>query len=60
MPFPHVTAPHPKRDDKAQTKSASAVSEAEVKLPESYFQTLLDLPSCKINGHCDRCGRCEH
>lgn len=60
MPFPHVTAPHPRKEDSAQAKPAPVAPKEEIKLPESYFQELLDLPSCKINGHCDRCGRCEH
>ena len=28
-------------------------------LPNSFFQELLDLPTCKTEGYCNNCGRCE-
>ena len=29
-------------------------------LPPEYYAKLLNLPSCKTNGVCNGCGRCEH
>ena len=27
-------------------------------LPKEFFLELLDLPSCKLTGRCDGCGKC--
>ena len=32
---------------------------AQPKLSESFFEMLLNPPSCKTSGVCDNCGRCE-
>ena len=29
-------------------------------LSADFFQELLGLPSCKVSGVCENCGRCEH
>ena len=34
-------------------------AEKNADLPEDYWQSVLDLPSCKTMGICDDCGRCE-
>ena len=61
MPFPHVTAPHPKRDTPVQSKISRVSAPKKEALPQvSDIRELSDLPSCKISGHCDRCGRCEN
>ena len=29
-------------------------------LSASFFAELVEMPSCKLTGKCDGCGRCEH
>ena len=43
-----------------KSKSVSPAEEqTQPKLPMDFFQSLLNLPSCKTVGVCDGCGRCE-
>lgn len=39
---------------------ADAMQPTEARLPEDFFQKLLNLPACKTIGKCNGCGRCEH
>lgn len=46
----------------AEREEPAAVEEKEKdgKLPPEFWEKLLGLPQCKIDGSCDGCGRCEH
>ncbi len=44
----------------AAGSEALRAEDAQPKLSAGFFQQLLKLPSCKISGVCDGCGRCEH
>lgn len=43
-------------DGQKDGQSADAPKE----LPREYYAKFLNLPSCKTNGVCNGCGRCEH
>ena len=42
-----------------QSPDARREETAQPKLSESFFEMLLNPPSCKTSGVCDNCGRCE-
>ena len=47
--------------DKKETTApvGQAEEQAQPRLSESFFDMLLNPPSCKTVGVCDDCGRCE-
>lgn len=45
--------------EKAQDTAKQTDEQTQPKLPAGFFQSLLNLPSCKTVGVCDGCGRCE-
>ena len=49
----------PEYQEKKDLPVTPAAEETQPKLSVSFFQELLNPPSCKTIGVCDGCGRCE-
>ena len=45
---------------KTEADSADEEEVVEEGLSEAFFSCLTKQPSCRANGVCDGCGRCEH
>ena len=46
-------------DEKSTAPVTPAEEQTQPRLSESFFEMLLNPPSCKTIGVCDGCGRCE-
>lgn len=50
----------PREQSEQTEKVRPAEEQTQPKLSASFFEMLLNPPSCKTTGVCDGCGRCEH